>query len=116
MEAGHLEESGKRIATMNVIVDLCVVPIGVGVSLSSYVAACEKVLNEAGLKTVLHANGTNIEGEWDTVFAAVRRCHEVVHEMGAPRIFTVMKVGTRTDRTQTMDAKTRSVADKLASL
>jgi uncharacterized protein (TIGR00106 family) len=101
---------------MNVIVDLCIVPIGVGVSLSSYVAACEKVLSEVGLKTVLHANGTNIEGEWDVVFAAVRRCHEVVHDMGAPRIFTVMKVGTRTDRTQTMDEKTKSVADKLTSL
>ncbi len=47
---------------MNVILDLCIVPIGVGVSLSPYVAACEKVLKEAGLKTVLHANGTNIEG------------------------------------------------------
>lgn len=101
---------------MNVIVDLCIVPIGVGVSLSPYVAASEKVLTEAGLNTVLHANGTNIEGEWDKVFAAVRRCHEVVHEMGAPRVFTVMKMGTRTDRTQTMDEKTESVANKLASL
>jgi len=99
---------------MNVIVDLCIVPIGVGVSLSSYVAACERVITEAGLKSVLHANGTNIEGEWDKVFAAVRRCHEMVHEMGAPRVFTVMKVGTRTDRAQTMDEKTRSVRDKLA--
>ena len=101
---------------MNVILDLCIVPIGVGVSLSTYVAACEKVLTEAGLKTALHANGTNIEGEWDKVFAAVRRCHEVVHEMGAPRIFTVMKLGTRTDRAQTMDEKTRSVETKLVSL
>ena len=101
---------------MNVILDLCIVPNGVGVSLSAYVAACEKVLTEAGLKTVLHANGTNIEGEWDKVFAAVRRCHEVVHEMGAPRIFTVMKLGTRTDRTQTMDEKIKSVETKLASL
>ena len=100
---------------MNVIVDLCIVPIGVGVSLSSYVAACEKVLTEARLKTVLHANGTNIEGEWDQVFAAVRRCHELLHQMGAPRIFTVMKAGTRTDRAQTMDEKTRSVQSKLAS-
>ncbi len=114
--AGHWAESGTRIANMNVIVDLCVVPIGVGVSLSSYVAACEKVLAEAGLKRVLHANGTNIEGEWDKVFAAVRRCHEVVHEMGAPRVFTVMKVGTRNDRSQTMDEKTRSVEDKMSSL
>lgn len=48
---------------MNVIVELCIVPIGVGVSLSKYVAACEKVLTEAGLNTELHANGTNIEGE-----------------------------------------------------
>jgi uncharacterized protein (TIGR00106 family) len=101
---------------MNVIVDLCIVPIGVGVSLSSYVAACEQVLAEAGLKTVLHANGTNIEGEWDKVFAAVRHCHEVVHKMGAPRIFTVMKLGTRTDRTQTMEEKTRSVETRLTSL
>ncbi len=111
-----MPESGTRIALMNVILDLCIVPIGVGVSLSSYVAACEKVLTEAGLKTVLHANGTNIEGEWGEVFAAVQRCHEVVHQMGAPRVFTVMKAGTRTDRTQTMDQKTKSVADKLSSL
>lgn len=48
---------------MNAIVDLCIVPIGVGVFLSPYGAACEKVLFETGLKTVLHANGTNIEGE-----------------------------------------------------
>jgi uncharacterized protein (TIGR00106 family) len=98
---------------MNVIVDLCIVPIGVGVSLSPYVAACEKVLAEAGLKTVLHAYGTNIEGDWDGVFAAVKRCHEVVHEMGAPRVSTVIKLGTRTDRAQTMDDKVKSVEAKL---
>ena len=32
-----------------VIADLTVIPIGVGISLSKYVAACEKVLTEAGL-------------------------------------------------------------------
>lgn len=98
---------------MNVILDLCIVPIGVGVSLSPYVAACEKVLREAGLKAVLHADGTNIEGEWDRVFAAVKRCHEVVHQMGAPRVHTIIKLGTRTDRNQTMDEKIRSVEAKL---
>jgi uncharacterized protein (TIGR00106 family) len=99
---------------MNVILDLCIVPIGVGVSLSPYVAACEKVLTEAGLKTALHAYGTNVEGDWDRVFAAVKRCHEAVHQMGAPRISTTIKLGTRTDRAQTMDDKVRSVEDKLA--
>ena len=98
---------------MNVIADLCVVPIGVGVSVSKYVAACERVLSEAGLKTQLHAYGTNIEGPWDEVFAAVKRCHEVVHELGAPRISTTIKLGTRNDRPQTMDDKIRSVEYKL---
>lgn len=97
---------------MKVLVDLCIVPIGVGVSLSPYVAACEKVLTEAGLKTSLHSYGTNIEGEWDEVFAAVKRCHEVVHEMGAPRITTTLKLGTLTDRDQTMEDKVRSVREK----
>lgn len=100
---------------MNVMVDLCLVPMGVGVSVSSYVAACEKVLAEAGLKTALHAYGTNIEGEWDAVFAAVKRCHEVVHGMGAPRITTTIKLGTRTDRNQTMEDKVRSVQEKMGN-
>ena len=98
---------------MKVLVDLCIVPIGVGVSLSPYIAACQKVLTEAGLKTVLHSYGTNIEGEWDAVFAAIRRCHEVVHGMGAPRIATTIKLGTRTDRDQTMEDKVKSVKEKL---
>ena len=98
---------------MKVIVDLCVVPLGVGVSVSKYVAACERILREAGLKTQLHAYGTNIEGDWDAVFGAIRRCHEEVHGMGAPRISTIIKLGTRTDREQTMDDKVRSVQSKL---
>ncbi|MEI6668646.1 MAG: MTH1187 family thiamine-binding protein [Acidobacteriota bacterium] len=99
---------------MKVMVDISVVPIGVGVSLSSYVAACETVFKEAKLSTRLHAYGTNIEGEWDEVFAAIKRCHEVVHQMGAPRISTVIKAGTRTDKPQTLDDKVRSVEQKLA--
>lgn len=98
---------------MRVIADLCVVPLGVGVSVSEYVAACEKVLKEAGLNTQLHAYDTNIEGEWDEVFAAIKRCHEVVHQMGAPRITTTLKFGTRTDKVQTMDDKIKSVEKKI---
>lgn len=98
---------------MKVLVDLCIVPLGVGVSLSPYIAACEKVLNDAGLKTVLHSYGTNIEGNWDAVFAAIKRCHEVVHEMGSPRITTTIKLGTRIDRNQTMEDKVASVREKM---
>ncbi len=98
---------------MDVIVDLCVVPLGVGVSVSKYIVACQKVLEGAGLNHQLHAYGTNIEGDWDAVFAAVKRCHEVIHDMGAPRITTTIKLGTRMDRKQTMSEKIASVTAKL---
>jgi uncharacterized protein (TIGR00106 family) len=97
---------------MRVIADLCLVPIGVGVSVSKEIAACERVLSEAGLKTKLHAYGTNIEGEWDDVFKAIKRCHEVVHGMGAPRISSNLRFGTRTDRQQTLEDKIQSVEQK----
>ena len=98
---------------MNVMIDICIVPLGVGVSVSEYVTACQKVLQKSGLKHQMHAYGTNVEGDWDEVMAAVKQCHEVFHEMGAPRITTSMRLGTRTDREQTMDDKIQSVEDKL---
>ncbi|MEE2839084.1 MAG: MTH1187 family thiamine-binding protein [Acidobacteriota bacterium] len=98
---------------MNTIVEFCIIPLGVGVSLSEYIAACEQVLEEAGLKVELHANGTNIEGDWDAVMKAVKQCHQRVHEMGAPRISTSLRVGTRTDREQTLSDKIQSVQEKM---
>jgi uncharacterized protein (TIGR00106 family) len=97
---------------MKVHVELCVVPLGVGVSLSPYIAECERILEQAGLKTSLHAHGTNIEGAWDDVMTAVKACHEAVHKMGAPRINTTMKIGTRTDRDQSMEERVGSVLQK----
>ena len=100
---------------MHVILDLCVVPMGVGVSVSRYIAACQPILAQAGLEPHLHAYGTTIQGEWDAVFAAVKRCHERLHEMGVPRLSTTIKLGTRTDRRQTIDDKVRSAEDQLRS-
>jgi uncharacterized protein (TIGR00106 family) len=98
---------------MHVIADISIVPLGVGLSLSTYIAACERVLAEAGLEPRLHAYGTNVEGEWDEVFAALRSCHEVLHGMGAPRVSTNLRCGTRTDKTQSGYDKITSVQDKL---
>lgn len=98
---------------MKVIADFCVVPIGVGVSVSKYVAECQRVLSESGLEFQMHAYGTNVEGEWEAVMGAIRTCHERVHAMGAPRISTSIRLGTRTDRDQSMGDKISSVADKL---
>lgn len=100
---------------MKVHADLCVIPIGVGVSVSDYVVECQRVLREAGLEHRMHAYGTNVEGEWDAVMAAVKRCHERIHALGAPRISTSLKLGTRTDRKQSLQDKIDSVESQLDS-
>lgn len=98
---------------MKVIADVCVIPMGIGLSVSKEVSVCERIFAEAGLKTKLHAYGTNLEGEWDDVFNAIKRCHETLHASGVVRISSSMRFGTRTDREQTMDDKIRSVEAKL---
>lgn len=99
---------------MKVIVDFCLIPLGAGLSLSPYIAECERILADMGLSHRLHAYGTNIEGEWDTVLEAVKRCHHRVHEMGAPRISSTLRLGTRSDREDSIADKIASVQEKLA--
>jgi uncharacterized protein (TIGR00106 family) len=100
---------------MHVLADVSIVPLGVGASVSEYVAECEKVFKEAGLKTALHGWGTNIEGEYDQVMAAIKTCHQRLHEKGAPRLLTTIKLGTRTDKEQSLGDKVRSVEEKLGA-
>ena len=108
----HTNEFGEF--GMNVIADICVIPLGVGLSVSEHVAACERIFEKAGLNPQLHAYGTNVEGSWDDVMAALKQCHETVHEMGAPRISTTIRLGTRTDRAESLRGKIESVEEKLS--
>ncbi|EPJ44651.1 MAG: hypothetical protein OFPI_39380 [Osedax symbiont Rs2] len=99
---------------MHVIMDIMVSPSGVGLSISPYVAHCQKIFQQAQLNHQLHSFGTNVEGEWDQVMAAVKRCHDELHAMGAVRITSHMKLGTRIDRPQSIADKISSVQQKLA--
>ena len=96
---------------MWVSIDLCLVPIGTGVSISPFVRACQEVIKQLGLKHELHPNGTAIEGEWEEVFKCVEKCHEKVHTLGAKRIYTTIKVNTRTDRRQSFTEKVGKVLE-----
>ena len=100
---------------MNVIAEFTLIPIGVGVSLSNYVAICERVVASSGLTYEMHANGTNLEGDWDEVMQTIKTCHEQLHGLGVPRIATLVKIGTRSDRDQTMAEKVASVRAVLKS-
>lgn len=99
---------------MYVLMDIMVSPGGVGTSVSPYVAMCQKIFEQAGLTYSMHGYGTNVEGEWEEVMTAVKRCHQDLHAAGAVRITSHMKLGTRIDRKQTIADKVTSVQSKLA--
>ncbi|MHA6691064.1 MTH1187 family thiamine-binding protein [Devosia sp. A449] len=94
---------------MKIIADLCIVPMGVGPSVSSYIRQVREIIDASGLSYDMHANGTNIEGEMAEVTAVVEACCEHLHAEGVARVFCTMIFSTRNDKTQTM-------ADKLASI
>ena len=93
---------------MKVIVDLCIIPIGVGTSLSKYISICEEKIKESDLKYILCPNGTSIEGDWDKVFEVIKECHQILHNMDVPRIHTSIKLGSRIDKNQTLEDKIES--------
>tara|TARA_Y100001968_G_C19063052_1_gene574690 strand:+ start:145 stop:459 length:315 start_codon:yes stop_codon:yes gene_type:complete len=97
---------------MWVSIDLCLVPIGVGISLSRYISYCTKIIEKHGLDYELGPNGTAIEGEWDDVFECIKSCHKKVHGSGAIRIYTTLKINTRIDKQQSFREKVPSVLAK----
>ncbi len=99
---------------MHVHVDFCLIPLGGDLSVAAEVAECQRVLRAAGLEPRLHAYGTNVEGDWDQVMAALKECHRRVHAMGRKRISSTVRIGTRTDRHQTLGDKVARVERLLA--
>ncbi|MEZ0122516.1 MAG: MTH1187 family thiamine-binding protein [Candidatus Reddybacter sp.] len=98
---------------MKVHADLCLIPMGGDVSVSAEIAACQQIFQRASLSHQLHAFGTNIEGEWDEVMAAVKACHQQVHDLGRARVTSTLKIGTRIDREQSLADKVDSVVARL---
>ena len=94
---------------MFVSIDLCLVPIGVGTSLSPYIKECKKIIEDSDLMYQLGPNGTAIEGDWEDVFKCVEKCHEKIHNKGVSIIYTTIKVNTRIDKLQRFKDKINSI-------
>ncbi|MGR6835796.1 MTH1187 family thiamine-binding protein [Syntrophomonas erecta] len=97
------------------IVEVTIIPIGTkSTSVSSYVANCEKVLeNEKRIKSQLTPMGTVLEGDIEVLFEVVRRLHEVPFQHGAMRVSTTIRIDDRRDKTASMDQKLKSVQEKM---
>jgi len=94
------------------IVELSVVPIGTGeTSVSSYVRAAIKIIEEAGLDYQLNSMGTCVQGEWDEIFSTLKAVHDQLAKMGCNRIVTTVKIDDRRDKFSTMEAKVAAVEE-----
>ena len=85
-----------------VLAEFTMSPFDKGDSISPYVARVLDVIDKSGLRYRLTPMSTILEGEWDAVFGAIKRCHEVIHEMGAPRISTTRSPAPSVHRSSTM--------------
>ncbi len=95
------------------IVELSAVPIGVGESLSKYVAKVLEVIKEYGVKHELHPMGTVMELEsFDQLSKLLQEIDRVLFEEGSPRNYFVIKIDHRAKGGR-MEDKVRSVVEKL---
>lgn len=95
------------------ICEVSIVPIGEGISVSKFVAGCQKVLDTTGLNYQLNPMGTVIEGELDQIYDAVKKMQQSVFDKGAKRVYSVIKIDDRRDKEHNMDYKIKSVRDKI---
>ena len=91
------------------IVELSVVPIGVGESLSRYVARAVEILRKGGVKYQINPMGTVLEVEsFDELSKILDEIRRELESAGAPRIYFVIKVDYRRKATS-MEYKVQAV-------
>jgi len=95
---------------MKALAEIQVIPIGVGTSVRHQVRRAHQIIRDSGLTVQLHAYGTNVEGELETILRTVGRIHALLHAEGVPRLSTAVKIGTRTDKDSTLDDKVLGIA------
>jgi len=95
-----------------VLLELSVVPLGVGESVSPYVARCLDIIDKSGLDYEFHSMGTTIEGPLDEVLAIMRRC---IEELASDndRVTCSAKLDYRKGSSGRLRSKTASVEKKL---
>lgn len=75
-------------------------------------AQCEKVVEGKNLKCNAHANGCNIEGEFDDVIDAIKTAQTLLHEK-APRVATDIRLVSETDRDTSIQERIQKVKEKM---
>jgi uncharacterized protein (TIGR00106 family) len=96
----------------SMMVELSVVPLGKGASVSPVIARVMKVIIDSGIRYKANPMGTVLEGEWDRVMQVVRQCHDEALK-DSERVVTTIKIDDYKGRGDRLDSKLESVEQKL---
>lgn len=95
-----------------VLLEMSIVPLGLGESVSKYVAQCIDLVDRSGLAYELHAMGTIVEGELAEVLDLMRRCIEEIAK-SSNRVTCTAKIDYRQGVQGGLKSKVASVEQKL---
>ena len=99
---------------MALLVQLRIIPIGVGTSLSGYVARVVDVLRKRGVKYVLGPMSTSLEvRDFEELAELLREVVDVLRSEGIQRIAIDVSIDARFDKESTLERKVASVEEKL---
>jgi uncharacterized protein (TIGR00106 family) len=87
-------------------------PLGKGESVSKYVSRSLDIIDKSGVPYRLNPMGTVLEGEWDEVFAVVRKCYARMKK-DCNRISCSIKVDYRKGHSGRLVSKVASVEKTL---
>ncbi len=95
-----------------VLLEMSIVPMGVGESVSAQVAECVDLVDQSGLEYELHSMGTIVEGELSAVLALMQQCIEKMAEH-SDRVTCAAKLDFRRGKSGRLKSKVESVEQKL---
>ncbi len=94
------------------LLELSVIPLGRGRSISADLADLVKIIDASGLDYRLTAAGTILEGTWDQLMDVARKCHAEMRKK-TERVVTFMKLDDYDERTGRLTAAVASVEQKV---
>lgn len=94
------------------LLELNILPLGRGRSISSDIADVVKIIDASGLDYKLTAEGTILEGNWDQVMSVAKKCHDEMRKK-TERVVTIMHADDYDNRTGRLNSAIDSVAKKL---
>lgn len=94
------------------LLELSVIPLGRGRSISADVADLVGIIDASGLDYRLTATGTILEGNWGQLIDVARKCHAQMRKK-TERVITFMKIDDYAERTGRLTAAVASVEAKV---